>query len=70
MHRSTPLLFCYIQVGKLSDAINSITDLIENIKQLHNDILTSVQNQSTYPHSSLAVLQDAVRSLAALQDTV
>ena len=37
-----------IKVGQLSNAINQIEELIEHIKQLHSDILTSVQNQGIH----------------------
>ena len=42
-----------MKVGQLSNAINRIEELIEHIKQLHSDILTSVQNQGVYIHIAL-----------------
>ena len=36
-------------MGQLSEAINKIRSAIEEIKQLHSDILTSVQNHSQFP---------------------
>jgi t-SNARE complex subunit (syntaxin) len=49
-------------VGQLSDAINKIEDLIEHLKQLHNDILTSVQNQSAKNESNK--IMDSIKSLS------
>ena len=41
----TPI-YPHLQVGQLSFAISEIKNLIEQLKQLHNAILTSVENQS------------------------
>jgi t-SNARE complex subunit (syntaxin) len=45
----------FSSVGQLSNAINEIEELIEHMKQLHNDILTSVQNQGAKTESNEAM---------------